>query len=349
MMGKKVSVGGRAGANSFGLTVSGTPDELETGMQLAHLLLTEPRIEETAFGRWKTAQIQNLESMERNPSQLFGKLMAKAVFPENELRTQPLTRAQIDHLTREAAQAWLASAISQSPIEVAVVGDISREKALELVSRYVGSLPTRARVDASYLADKRVLPRDKAVRTVNETISTKTDMANVMVGFYGPDEKNLADSRAMEMAAKVLSSRMVQEIREKAQLVYSISAGSSPGTVFPGFGLFRAGAPTQPHKADALVAKIGEMFDQFAKEGPSEEEMKIAKGQVANTLDESMKEPSFWLGEIATMTYDGRNLDDVLAEPAAMQAVTAAQVKEAFAKYHSKESMVTVVLKPKQD
>ena len=346
MMGKKVNVGGGSGGDSVQLSVSGTPEELEVGMQLAHLLLTDPKLEETAFGRWKTAQLQNLEAMEKNPSQLFGKLMAKAVYPASEVRTQPLTKEQIDHLTRDGAQAWLTKLIAQSPIEVAVVGDIQRDKAMELVTRYIGSLPTRARIDPTYMADKRALKRDKGPRAVSETIATRTNMANVMVGFYGPDATNLADSRAMDMAARVISSRMVQEIREKAQLVYSISASSSPGTTYPGFGLFRSGAPTQPEKADALAAKITEMFDAFAKEGPTEDEMKIAKGQIANTLDEAMKEPDFWMNVIETMTFDGRKIDDVIATPAAMQAMTAAQVKETFAKYYSKENTVTVMLKP---
>jgi zinc protease len=346
MMGRKVNVGGGSGSDSVQVSVSGTPEELETGMQLAHLILTDPKLEETAFARWKTAQLQNLEAMEKNPSQMFSKLMAQAVYPASEVRTQPLTKEQIEKLSRESAQAWLTRLIAQSPIEVAVVGDIQRDKAMELVTRYVGSLPTRARIDPAYLADKRAMKREKGPRSVSETIATRTNMANVMVGFYGPDATNLADARAMEMAAKVISSRMVQEIREKAQLVYSISASSTPGTVYPGFGIFRSGAPTQPEKADALAAKIIEMFDAFVKEGPTEDEMKIAKGQIANTLDEAMKEPDFWMGAIETMTFDGRKLDDVLATPKVMQELTAQQVKETFARYYSKENTVTVVLKP---
>ena len=36
----------------------------------------------------------------------------------------------------------------------------------------------------------------------------------------------------------------------------------------------------------------------------------------------------------------------MLAMPAAMQALTASQVKETFAKYHAKENTVQVVLRP---
>src|SRR4029434_10331227 len=65
------------------------------------------------------------------------------------------------------------------------------------------------------------------------------------------------------------------------------------------------------------------MYDTCAKGGPAEEELEVAKKQMANTFDEQMKEPSFWLGRISTMTFNGINLDDVVKAPAAYQALTA--------------------------
>jgi zinc protease len=346
MMGKKVDVGGGSADDSMSVSVSGSPDELETGMQLAYLLLTDPKVDDSAFARWKTAQLQNLDAAEKNPSQTFSKLVARTIYPPADVRTQPLTKEQVETITPAAAQAWLVRQLAQSPIEVAVVGDIPRERAIELVTRYVGSLPTRRRVDPAYLAEKRVLAREKASRTISETMKAKTDTAYVQVCFYGPDSKDVHEVRAMQMAGQIITSRMVQQIREKDQLVYSISAGCTPGSTYPGFGVFRSGAPTQPQKTEALAAKIAQMFEEFAKDGPTDDEMKVAKGQMANTLDESMKEPRFWLSEIASMTYDNRSLDDVLAGPAIVASLSPQDVKAAFNKYYSKESLMTVMLKP---
>jgi mono/diheme cytochrome c family protein len=78
----------------------------------------------------------------------------------------------------------------------------------------------------------------------------------------------------------------------------------------------------------------------------TEEELAVAKKQIANTLDEQMREPSFWLSRVGQMTFDGTNLDDVVEAPAAYQAFTAEQVRATFARYYSPQSSMAVVVLP---
>jgi zinc protease len=169
-----------------------------------------------------------------------------------------------------------------------------------------------------------------------------------MSGFYGADETDVADVRALTLATRILSTRMVKEIREDAQLVYSIAAGSRPGTTYPGFGLVSAASPTDPAKVPALVEKVAAMYAALAKDGVTEDELDVAKKQIANTLDEQMREPGFWLGRMARLTFRGTNLDDVLNAPAAYQALTADAVRAAFAKYYSPARTIVVVVKPEE-
>ena len=167
-----------------------------------------------------------------------------------------------------------------------------------------------------------------------------------MSGFYGANDTERADARALAMAARVLSTRMVKEVREEAQLVYSIGAQSRAATTYPGFGVFAASAPTDPTKADALVAKLASMYDEFKANGPTDEEIDVAKKQMANTFDESMKDPAYWSGRLDQMTFRGHSVDQILSEPPEYQKITAAQVKETFGKYYSKENSITVVVRP---
>jgi zinc protease len=230
---------------------------------------------------------------------------------------------------------------------VTIVGDLPKDKALELLTRYLGSLPARARVSPDTYKALRALKRPTGPRVFAKEIDTPTAQAFVYSGFYGADETNVADARALSMAGSILSTRMTTEVREQAQLVYSIGAGSRPGTVFPGFGTFSAAAPTEPHKVAALVDKLASMYAAFAASGPTEEELAVAKKQVANTFAEQMKDPAWWLSRLERMTFRGTKLDDVLGAPAAYQAMTAKQVQETFAKYWSKEASIVVTVSPK--
>ena len=268
------------------------------------------------------------------------------IYPETDARLRPLEVSDLDHLTLAGAQAWLERLLAESPIEVTIVGDISRERAVEFTAAYLGALPKRPRVDPTTYESLRHVKRPVGPRVVERTIDTPTEQAYVSVGFYGADESNRADARALNMAARILSMRMVKEVREEAQLVYSISASSRAATTYPGFGVFAASAPTDPAKAAALVEKLHAMYDLFASKGPTEEEMTTAKKQMDNTYAEQLKDPSFWSGRVGQMTFRGTNLDDVVHEADAYQELTAKQVMTAFARYCTKDSSIQVVVKP---
>ena len=117
-------------------------------------------------------------------------------------------------------------------------------------------VPLRPRVSSGLHRDLRSLERPEGPREVQQAIKTETEQAFVFSGFYGADESNLADTRALTVATMILSTRMLKVIREQEQLVYGIRASSQPGTTYPGFGIVSAAAPTDPAKVDRLVKKI---------------------------------------------------------------------------------------------
>lgn len=365
MIGKKVSVGGGGGGgggrgggrrgggggggggdDSIALTISGSPDELESGFQLAYLLLTEPRIEATSFTQFQTETRERLAESLKNPMSLGTRLAGAAPYPETEARTQPLSAEQVDKLTLAGSQAWLKKLISESPIEVSIVGDIPREKVMDLVAKYLGALPARSRVSPDAYVTLRKLEVPKGPRVIEKTVETPTKQAFVYSGFYGADESNRNDVRALSMAARILSTRMVKEVREDAQLVYSIGASSRAGSTYPGFGVFSAGAPTDPGKVKPLIAKLASMYETFAKEGPTDEELTVAKKQMANTFEEQVRQPGYWARHMQQLTYSGTKLEDVLADPEAYQALTTAKIRETFAKYYSKDRAIIVSVSP---
>jgi zinc protease len=215
------------------------------------------------------------------------------------------------------------------------------------VTRYLGALPSRERVSPETYLPLRTLKRPAGPRIIEKTLDTPTPQAFVLSGFYGADESALVDMRALNLAAQVLTTRMTKEVREQAQLVYSIGARSAAASMFPGFGLFSAGAPTEPHKADALVEKLASMYAAFAEKGPGDDELDVAKKQFANTFVEQVKDPAYWTSRLEQMTLHGTKLDDVAAAPAAYQALTTRQLKDVFAKYYSAKNSIVVVVKPK--
>jgi zinc protease len=153
--------------------------------------------------------------------------------------------------------------------------------------------------------------------------------------------------RLLNMAARVLSTRMTKTIREGKQLVYSIGASSEPATVYPGFGLVAAIAPTDPGKAEALAKAVEDMYAEFEKDGPTADELAVAKRQMTNLLDEILKDPGFWSSRLATLEYRGQRIDDLLGAKADYESSTAADVRDTFARYHRPETRLRFIVTPK--
>ncbi|HZW07826.1 MAG TPA: insulinase family protein, partial [Phycisphaerales bacterium] len=346
MTGRKVAVRGGAGEDAFTLTITGSPVDLETGLQLAHLLLTDPKVEPAALERWRTTQLQTIAERKTQPEGVLGEAIADSFFPAGEVRGKPLTAEQVRRVTAEQAQAWLRGVVAGSPVEVTIVGDLPLELAMPLVEKYLGSLPSRERISATTLDDKRLIKRAPGPRIVERSFPTKTAAAFVLSGFFGPDTESVRDVRLMSLAGQVLSTRMNKTIREERALVYSIGASNQPSVVYPGFGMFVAGARTAREKAKDLGDAVAAAYDAFAAEGPTAEELATAKRQILSTLSENMRRTQWWAGEINSLTYRNRNLDEVMNAPSMIEAVTPADVKAAFNKYYTRENSLRFTVLP---
>jgi zinc protease len=347
MTGAKVRVRSSMGSDTVTLTVSGDSAELERGVQLAYLLLTEPVVEAAALAQWKDAESQRLRERKSQPLAVLMDTTATALYPPGETRPKTLTAEQVQALTRPEAQAWLKRLITAAPIEVSVVGDLEREPATRLVTQYLGALPSRARIGDKTLFDLRTIARRAGPVGVAESITAMTPQAAVLAGFYGADLRDVRDTRLLNLAARVLSTRMLKTIREERGLVYSIRASSDPAVVYPGFGRFAAVAPTDPEKAPALAAAVEEMYAAFAKDGPTAEELAVAKKQMANLLDEVMKTPDFWSGYLSTLDYRGVGIDEILDGPAQYQRFSGREVQDAFTRYDRPDARFRFVITPR--
>jgi zinc protease len=243
------------------------------------------------------------------------------------------------------AQAWYDRLCRDAPIEVAVVGDIRLDEAMPLIERYVGSLPARSR-SAAYLDELRRLARPGGPLVRHIEVETITPQGMAMAGFVAADGRDTYDRRALTLAAQTLSTRLVKEIREDRGQVYSIGASYQPSWVYEDSAQFSAGAPCDPAGAQTVVEEIHRLFAEFARNGPTEEELANAKKQVANNLDTEMKEPSYWWRILQHHDLQHRDLDEEKVEREAYEGYTAAQVRGVFQKYYQPARQFSVTAVP---
>ena len=344
MTGKNIKVSAGGQGDSLTVTVAGAPEDLEVGLQLAYALLTDGKIEEAAFKNWKLRTLQLIDMFDKMPRFKAYEAMEDLLSGGDPRRTR-MTREKVEAQSVAAAQAWFTRLRKEAPIEVAVVGDIQREKAMPLIERYLGSLPKRDR-SAKHLDKLRRVARPTGPLTRHVKVETMTPQATTFAGFMGCEGRNTFDRRAMQLASNTLSSRVIKRIREDLSLVYSIRASHNPSWIYEDAGRFMAGAPCDPAKAEKVADEIHKMFKAFADEGPTEEELANAKKQIAENLDTGMREPTYWWRILRHHDLHGRDLAQQKIEKAAFERYTGEQVKTVFRKYYTPIRQFSVIALP---
>src|SRR3989442_4957659 len=168
----KVLVSSGRSADIVTLTISGDPAELERGLQLAYLFVTDPVIEAPAREQWKNVEAKRISQRKTKRRQVLEEARAAAIYPPGDARPRSLTAEQVRAITRPAAQAWLRRLITKAPIEVAVVGDVDREAATRLMRQYVGALPARPRIGDKTLSTLRAIARPQGPISVEKSVDT---------------------------------------------------------------------------------------------------------------------------------------------------------------------------------
>jgi predicted Zn-dependent peptidase len=112
--------------------------------------------------------------------------------------------------------------------------------------------------------------------------------------------------------------------------------------------LFLTAAPCDPDNAQKVVDEAKTIFEAFAKEGPSAEELENAQKQIANNLDTQMREPRYWLSILQNFTFHEMRLEDQKNQKEAYNNYTAKQVQAVFKKYYTPRREFSVTAVPVQ-
>lgn len=344
MTGKNVEINASPDDDALTISVTGSPRDMETGLQLAHILMREGVIEDSAFSNWKTDMMQRLEYLKKVPD-YCAMVALMDLIGSNDPRLVPLSVETVEKADLMAGQAWLERLCRTAPIEVAVVGEMKLEEAMPLIETYIGSLPKRPRTLAGIESMKKIDflkgPKDNRI-----PVDTITPNAMVLHGFRGNDPANMTESRILNLASFILSSRLIQEVREEKQLVYSIQASNMLNYAFKGMGHLFSIAPCAPDKAEGVATESKAIFTSFAEKGPSSEELESAKKQILNMLDTQLKEPTFWWSTLQHLNLRDRNLADFRGIEEAYKAITVEQVAETFKRYYKPDRIFTITAEP---
>jgi zinc protease len=350
-LGASFSGGASADRLSFSLRSLTEPDILDKAVALAARQLAEPAFPDSLWLRDRPKLMASIKESNTRPATLAARAYATAVYGKHPYGYE-MTEASLGRIAVADMQALHAQAVQPCGAKVSVVGALNRAQTDALVTRlfagiFVGlNAPQCVLPNALPSTVANIVLEVQPLQAASEQhIPFASAQAQVLLGQPG-FKRNDPDFFALTVANHILggggfTARLTAEVREKRGLTYSVSSGFSPGMHA---GAFTISLQTRPDQAQQALTLVREVLTQFTQEGPTEKELQAAKdnliGGFALRLDSNRK----LLDNVANIAWNNLPLNYLDTWTAQVQKLTAAQVKQAFARVVQPEKMAAVVL-----
>lgn len=222
---------------------------------------------------------------------------------------------------------------------VAIVGDLSRDEAAAIAEEATVGLPQSDAAEPSLPA--------VADLTAGSTryIANPASQSHILIGGPGIHRGD-PDYFPLFVGNHVLGgggfvSRLVEEVRQKRGLAYSIYSYFSP---LQHRGPFLIGMQTKREQAPEALAVVQKTLREFVANGPTEQELDAAKQNITGGFPlriDSNRKIHEYLAVIGFYRLPLSYLDDFVGN---VERVTVADVKSAFARHIDPDKLVTVVV-----
>jgi zinc protease len=136
-------------------------------------------------------------------------------------------------------------------------------------------------------------------------------------------------------------SRLMEEVRQQRGLAYSVYSSFSP---YKEQGPFQIGLQTKKEQSEEAFALTQKVLKEFVSGGPTEDELIAAKQNIIGGFPLRIDSNSKILSFLAMIGFYNLPLTYLTDYLAAVEAVTADQIKQAFQRRIQPEGMVAVIV-----
>ena len=251
---------------------------LETMFAYVHLLLTEPRVSETAARGAQQNARNAVAEMGTSSGRQARAAYATARFGDDEYFRVIPTAAEVEAMTPDGLLTLYSDRfVGVDDLVVALTGNVSNSRVRELAKSYIGTLPTRT-PDSG--VDRRPLHPEGPTR-MEVTADTLAE-SGLEYHFELPIDLTPELVATSDVLTAILNEHLVQWVREDLGQTYSVYIWSVP-QYRPVPWLYAYISATGPGDAmPAIEQRIDDVIRQLAAEGPSISDLEQAISIVAN-------------------------------------------------------------------
>jgi len=318
---------------------------LETALTTLIQVLSNPRFAAPDLERVRQNTLTALRQAEQDPGTVGQKAFFKAIYGTHPYASDPTGTPQaVAALTQDDLRSFHGRYYGARNAVVALVGALTREQAEAIATRVTANLPGGA------AGGERAAPPppvDGLAAASSAVIEFPSSQTHVLMGQPGmrrgdPDYFPLYVGNHI-LGGSGLVSLLMEEVREKRGLSYSVYSYFSPMRVE---GPFLMGLQTKNTQSDLAREVLRETLRGFIQEGPSAKELEAAKQNITGGFPLRIAGNAKVVEDLAMIGFYGLPLDYLDRFTGQVEAVTAEQIRDAFARRIHPERLAVINVGP---
>ncbi len=347
LTGKVASVSPQISGSSEGWTGSSSVKDVETMLQLLHLQATSPRMDKDLFASYLQKNKAQLAFLGANPQIAFIDSFYTVLYNNDDRRPAAVPKAShFDAVDMNRAVAIYMERLGNvSNTQFVFVGSVDEASLRPLVEIYIASLPgSNAKTTAAWSGLKPVTGQKEM------TFYKGKDPKSLVLAIYNGETAYSADlALAASAVSEILNIRIIEELREKIQGIYTGGTNAAVQSFPYGSYTFVFQLPCGPDKVDTLLLAMNKEIADIKANGPREADLQKVKQQWLERRKESVKENGTWRNELLAEYFPGTSTQqDFLSYEARVQALTAKQVQDAANIVLQDKNKLVAILMPEK-
>jgi zinc protease len=319
---------------------------LETALETLTKVLAEPRFAGPDLERLRQNTLTALRQEEQDPGTVAQKAFYRTIYGDHPYAGEPSgTPEGVSALTREDLAAFHRQYYGARNTVVALVGALTRAQAEAIATRVTAGLPGGA-VGGERAPAPPPVPGLAAAKAERRDFTSS--QTHVLIGQPGmrrgdPDYFPLYVGNHV-LGGSGLVSLLMDEVREKRGLSYSVYSYFLPMRVD---GPFLMGLQTKNDQADQAREVLMTTLRGFIDAGPGEKDLAAAKKNITGGFPLRIAGNAKVVEYLAMIGFYDLPLDYLDRFTDRVEAVTAEQIRDAFARRIHPDRLTVVNVGPK--
>jgi zinc protease len=327
----------------YSFSVKVLKEYFSRGVQLLADDELHPALPEQAFKITQQQTAQFVAGNLQSPGYRTSRALDKALLPAGDPELREVTPATVTKLTLDEVKQYHDATIRPDLTTIVVIGDVTPAEARAVIEKWFGDWKATGSKPTTTLPAVPVNKSSAATVPDAQAVQDSVTLAEqIDINRFDPDYYPLQLGNHV-LGGGFYATRLYHDLRQVAGYVYNVDASLGASETRASYSVNYGCDPPNVSKAKALIIRD---LEQMRTQDVSDAELHQAKALLLRSIPLGEASEEAVAGGLLGRAEIGLPLDEPIVAAKKYSALTADDVKAAFAKHIQPENLVQIVRGP---